>query len=234
MDGASLFLDFDGTLVDLIDQPDAVTADKDLRALLLDLDANLDGRLAIVSGRSLAQLDTMLGPLAQRVGLAGSHGIEMRWRGLDYRPERPATFDLAAERMHGFAAAHVGAIVEEKSFGVALHYRRCPGVGAAARSLAQQLAQECNLVVQEGKMMIELRLPGGGKDTAIRWMMAQPAMAGTHPVFIGDDVTDEVGFVAATALGGAGILVGLPRPTDAQYRLPRPAAVHAWLRQDAA
>lgn len=226
---SSLFLDLDGTLLELIDQPDKVVADAQLRDLLGRLTDRLDGRLAIVSGRSIAQMDAILGPIAHNVAISGSHGSEHRWQGVAAHPVRPRTLDEAAERFRDFADAHAGVLVEDKSFGVALHYRMAPSIEADAQALAMALAETLDLKFQPGKMMAELRLPGGDKGKAVHSLMARAPMAGTLPYFIGDDDTDEPGFVAAQMLGGAGILVGNRTPTAAIYALPDPAAVGDWL-----
>jgi trehalose 6-phosphate phosphatase len=229
LEGASLFLDFDGTLVELVDRPDEVVADDSLRGLLDALNARLDGRLAVISGRSLAQLDAMLGPVAQAIALSGSHGCENRWQGISARPHRPPTLDTAAARLRPFAADYPGMLVEEKSFGVALHYRLCPEAEDAAVAFAWQVARDLDLVLQGGKLMIEIRMPGGDKGVAVRRLMRRPIMRGTRPVFIGDDRTDEPAFEAAAELGGSGIFVGAPRETGATYLLPDPATTRAWL-----
>jgi trehalose 6-phosphate phosphatase len=226
---SSLFLDLDGTLLDLIDQPDKVVADAPLRDLLGRLTDRLDGRLAIVSGRSIAQMDAILGPIAHHVAISGSHGSEHRWRGVAAHPVRPRALDEAAERFRDFADAHAGVLIEDKSFGVALHYRMAPGIEADAQALAMALAETLDLQFQPGKMMAELRLPGGDKGKAVHSLMARAPMAGTRPYFLGDDDTDEPGFVAAQMLGGAGILVGSRAQTAATYALPDPAAVRVWL-----
>lgn len=231
LEGASLFLDFDGTLVDLIDRPDAVIADAALRALLRDLDIKLGGRLALVSGRSLAQLDAILGPVAQIVALSGSHGSEHRWRGIAAQPHRPATLDEAATRLRSFAKARPGIIVEEKSYGVALHYRGRPDAEQEARKVAWDLASELELHLQDGKMMVELRVAGGDKGLAVGRMMRRAPMLGTRPIFIGDDLTDETAFAAVTDLGGFGILVGSRGKTAATFGLPDPASVRTWLTE---
>ncbi|HWJ68648.1 MAG TPA: trehalose-phosphatase [Sphingobium sp.] len=228
---ASLFLDLDGTMLELIDQPDQVVADAALQALLARLSDRLAGRLAIVSGRSIAQIDAILGPVAQHLAVSGSHGSEHRWRGVAAHPVRPATLDEAHDRFRDFADAHAGVLVENKSFGVALHYRMAPAAGAEAEALAAALAEQHDLHLQPGKMMTELRLPGGDKGKAIQMLMSRPPMAGTRPWFVGDDATDEPGFVAAHALGGAGVLVGPRRPTAALYALADPAAVRTWLER---
>lgn len=234
LQGASLFLDLDGTLLDLIDDPDAVVADDGLRALLRRLSDRLDGRLAIISGRSLAQIGKLLGSVADHLVLSGSHGCEFSTNGTVTSLPRPAALDEAGFRFHAFHAGREGMFVEEKSLGVGLHYRRAPGVEPEARALAKDLATELGLMVQLGKAMVELRVPGGDKGFAIHHLMASAPMAGTLPVFAGDDVTDEAGFVAARELGGAGILVGGHFSTSALYTLPDPAAVRRWLADFAA
>jgi len=216
-------------MLDLIDRPELVVADAPLRTLLARLRERLDGRLAIVSGRSIAQMDAILGPVARHLALSGSHGSEHRWRGVDAHPVRPKSLDEARARFQAFAAAHSGVLVENKSFGVALHYRMAPTAGEAAEALAAMLARQLDLQFQPGKMMAELRLPGGDKGKAVHMLMDRAPMAGTTPWFVGDDATDEAGFAAAHALGGAGVLVGARRPTAALYALPDPAAVRRWL-----
>jgi len=205
-----------------------------LRTLLARLADRLDDRIAIVSGRSIAQIDRILGEVSHRVAVSGSHGSEHRWRGIEAHPVRSPAFDRIAERFIAFAADHPGVLVENKTFGVALHYRMAPAAEAAALNLAQVEADRHDLLLQPGKMMVELRLPGGDKGTAVRALMDRPPMAGTRPVFVGDDATDEPGFSAAQALGGFGILVGNRHPTAARFALASPAALRGWLERLAA
>lgn len=229
LSGASLFIDFDGTLVDLIDHPDDVFADAALRQLLSRLVDRGGGGVAIISGRSIEQLDRMLGPVAQAIALSGSHGSEHRSGGVIIRPERPVALDVAAERFREFATRHPGMLVEIKSLGVALHYRQAPDSEAKASAFATDIGTMLGLTVQPGNMMVELRVPGSDKGSAVNRLMETPAMTGTRPIFIGDDLTDEPGFAAAKRLGGHGILVGKPRATEADYGLPDTIAVRAWL-----
>lgn len=229
LDGASLFIDFDGTLVELARHPDGVAVTDTLRALLARLHARHSGRVAIVSGRSIAQLDALLGPVARLIALSGSHGCEHRWDGISAHPIVPPSLEHVAVAMRDFAAVRPGMLVEEKSFGVALHYRGAPDAEEEACRLAIALAAEYALVAQHGKMVIEVRPPGSDKGVPVRRLMARARMAGTRPIFLGDDLTDEAGFHAAQKLGGAGVLVGPPRPTIARYRLPEPAAARDWL-----
>lgn len=228
LDGVSLFLDFDGTLVDLAPRPDAVVVTAGLLDRLERLATRMPERVAIVSGRSLAQLDAMLGDYAARVAVAGSHGAERRLAGAAADGvDRPSGLDDAGAALERFAAEN-GLIYEEKSFGAALHYRADPSQEGGAAALAEELAAAHRLVLQRGKMMVELRAPGT-KGLAVRALMAEAAMAGTRPLFFGDDVTDEDGFEAAAALGGAGVLVGPARPTAASHALSDPAALLDWM-----
>lgn len=134
-------------------------------------------------------------------------------------------------RFRTFALDYPGALVEEKSFGVALHYRMAPQAEAAAKSLAVALSDELDLHLQEGKMVVELRVAGGDKGAAVQRLMRRSPMTGTSPVFAGDDVTDESGFAAARELGGHAILIGEPRPTAANFALSSPRALREWLRE---
>lgn len=216
-------------MLDLIDRPDAVVADAGLKQLLARLDARLGGRLAVVSGRSIAQIDRILGNIARHIAVSGSHGSEHRWQDIHAHPVRPAAFDHVAARFIAFADAHPGVLVEDKAFGIALHYRMAPQTETEAIALARDMAERHDLQLQPGRMMVELRLAGGDKGTAVRMLMDRAPMAGTRPVFVGDDLTDEPAFAAADALGGFGILIGNRQPTDARFGLADPAALRVWL-----
>jgi trehalose 6-phosphate phosphatase len=226
---ASLFLDLDGTLLDIVDRPEDVFADRDVCDLLALAAVRLNGRVAIVSGRSVEQIDAILGEVATRLAISGSHGCEHRWRGVLARPNRPESLDRAADRLRDFVRSREGVLLEEKSYGVAIHYRLAPTAEAASHSIAAALANELDLEIQHGKMVVELRVTGGDKGRAVHRMMARAPMAGTTPIFIGDDVTDEAGFSTARELGGHGILVGLARKSAADYRLASPTQLRAWL-----
>ena len=151
--GAALFLDFDGTLAPIADTPDGVHVDDDLLALLAALRRKLDGRLAIVSGRSIATLRDFG---FQNFLLAGTHGLEFAAPGAapDAPPRLPA-IDAVERAFHIFADTRPGVLVERKSISVGLHFRGAPDCGEAAGLLAHQLAEEHGLAVQAGKMLFE-------------------------------------------------------------------------------
>lgn len=232
LNGAALFLDFDGTLVPLADTPDAVHVDDDLLTMLVRLRDRLDGRLAIVSGRSIATLrDLGFGDFL----LSGTHGLEFAHPGETVKaPPRLPAIDAVEAAFHAFADDKPGLLVERKSISVGLHFRGAPQWGEAAGALADLLARDHGLALQHGKMLYELRPGGADKGSALTALMQDAPMAGGVPVFIGDDVTDEEGFAAATELGGAGILVGTPRPTLASFFLEQVAAVRHYLSEGAA
>jgi trehalose 6-phosphate phosphatase len=228
--GAALFLDFDGTLVELASAPDAISLAPEVAPLLKRLDGKLKGRLALVSGRAIADLERHL----ECAGLAvsGSHGFELRLRDGSLAPlGRRLDLSKARESVRAFADSAPGLLVEEKPFGIALHYRQAPDEEERARAVMRELAGEGALVLQEGKMVLELRPRGVDKGDALRAFMAEPDFADARPIFVGDDMTDEDAFVAAAELGGAGVLVGPPRPTAAQWRLESVPAVLEWLNR---
>lgn len=227
--GSALFLDFDGTLVDLADAPDAIRVPGELHLLLHDLAERLDGRLAIVSGRSLADLDRHLP--GQTIAMAGSHGLEVRLAdGARLPLAVPSEIDSAREEIRSFASQREGLLVEEKPASIALHFRRAPALGPEVNGFLAELAARSGLELLGGKMVGELRPRGADKGDAVRAFMAEPEFAGARPVFVGDDLTDEHAFAAAAALGGAGVLVGPARPTAAAYRIEDVDGVATWLR----
>jgi trehalose 6-phosphate phosphatase len=225
---AALFLDFDGTLAPLAPRPEDVRKDDELNRLLVRLAGKLHGRLAVVSGRTVTDVDRLLGGAAPAV--AGVHGLERR--SVDGRIARaapPPGLEPAREALAAFCSARPGLLLEDKGLGVALHYRQAPDCAGAARSLAARLADEHGLAFQPGDMVAELRAPGADKGAAVRAFMSEPPFAGAVPVFVGDDLTDEHGFEAAVALGGRGVLVGPPRQSAARERLEDVPAVRAWI-----
>ena len=226
--GAALFLDFDGTLVELADSPGAIRVSPGLTPMLERLRERLDGRLAIVSGRSLADLERHL-PL-HGVAFSGSHGLELRLADGTRLPlSIPIGLDEVRARVEAFAAPIPGLIVEAKPAGIALHYRLAPDQAARADAFMAALARQRGFSLQRGAMVIELRPDGADKGDALRAFMSEPEFIGARPLFVGDDLTDEHAFAAAAALGGAGILVGPARASAARHRLVSVAAVAAWL-----
>lgn len=225
---AALFLDFDGTLVEIAERPDAIAVDARLGILMNRLLSLLEGRVAILSGRPASEIRALFG--AQLLTVVGSHGMEFHWAdgGID-RIERPAGLADALCAMRALAAVDSRLLVEDKPLGAALHFRGAPETESRCHKLASELAERHRLYLQRGKMMIEVRASGGDKGSAIRTLMAEPPFQSARPVFMGDDLTDEPGFAMAAQLGGAGILVGPARASAACYRLAGVAETLDWL-----
>ena len=229
-EASALFLDLDGTLAAFRRQPGLVGPDPERTRRLRALNVALDGRLAILSGRTLEDIDRILE--GSVVAAAGVHGLERRASdgAVTRRPAHPA-IETAADALARFAAAHPGVAVEPKGPSVALHYRAAPEAADMAQALVRRLAESLGLTVQMGALVAELRTPGADKGDALLAFMSEAGFNGAHPVMIGDDLTDEAAFEVAAGLGGFGILVGDPRPTAAAFGLRDVQAVHAFLDQ---
>jgi trehalose 6-phosphate phosphatase len=228
LDAAALFLDLDGTLAAIAPTPGEVGPDAHRTALLARLERRLDGRLAILSGRSIAEVDRILDGAVRSV--AGVHGLERRPPdGVIIRQAPHPALGRVEETLENFARGQRGLLVEGKIQSVALHYRGHPPAEDACLDLAHRLAVAHGLSVQEGRMVVELRTPGPDKGDSLRLFMEAAPFAGFNPVMVGDDLTDEHAFEAAADLGGWSALVGAPHPTVAEHRLADPEAVLAWL-----
>ncbi len=228
-DGVALFLDIDGTLLDLAATPDGVYVDHAVTALLPALARRLSGALALITGRAIAGADDLFPGL--HLPIAGLHGLVRRAAdGSLHSHPPPAGIEPLRADMAGFAARHRGVLLEDKGVTLALHYRQAPRLAPQVyRFMRERLAGLRGAwYLQPGKGILEIRPSGGDKGTAVRDYMAEEPFAGRLPVFVGDDRTDEHGFAAAAALGGWGVKVGRGS-TQARYRLPQVAAVRAWL-----
>ena len=224
----ALVLDLDGVLAPIVARPTDVGPDPRRNFILRLLSGRLDQRLAIVSGRTLAEVSAITENTVRAI--AGVHGLERR-TALGHEVVATADPDLeeAAAVFRALARAQPELLVEEKGLSVALHYRACPAACEAVREAARRLEAATDLVLQEGDMVAELRTAGADKGQAVEAFMAEGPFQGYLPIFVGDDLTDEDGFMAAAAAGGYGILVGSVRQTAARYRLDDVPAVLDWL-----
>lgn len=232
LDGSALFLDVDGTLVAIEREPEAVVVSEALRTLLGRLIRATDGALALVSGRSIDQLDRLFAPIM--VSASGLHGLERRLlpEGIARSLEANHALDAARAELRRFAGSHRGTLFEDKGLTLALHYRMAAEHRETARALVQGLVDAAPdaLVLLEGKMVFELKPPGFDKGRAIVAFMEQPPFQGRCPIFAGDDVTDEAGFKTIKEMQGVAVKVGADeRPTEAGYGLPSVEAMLDWL-----
>ncbi|MBP7704807.1 MAG: trehalose-phosphatase [Caulobacter sp.] len=228
----ALFLDLDGTLAAIAPTPDAVGPDPHRNALLKALGPRLGGRLAVLSGRQVDDIDRILDGAV--ICVAGVHGLQRRTiEGTrDDEPPHKSLGDVDG-MLECFARSHRGLLLERKPSALALHYRGHPPAEEACLEFAHRIGFANGLTVQEGQMVVELRTPGPDKGDALNAFMEAAPFVGAMPVMVGDDLTDEHAFRAAVALGGYGVLVGDERPTAARYRLRDPAAVLGWLEEAA-
>lgn len=229
-DDWALFLDVDGCLLEFADRPDAVAVPAALRAALEALSARLDGALALVSGRSLATLDTLFAPL--RLPSAGLHGLERRDAG-GKMAEAPAPAPLLAkvrQDARRIAERHPGALVEDKGAALALHWRGAPGAADDLRAFAAAaLPWLQGYRVQPGDHVVELRPASADKGDAIAAFLGEAPFKARRPVFAGDDLTDEHGFEVVNARDGLSVLVGGRKGSAARFGLRDPADVLGWL-----
>lgn len=227
--GDALFLDLDGTLVDLAATPGAVRVAPDLVRVLGALQLRLDGRLAIVSGRPIEEIDALLAPLV--LPAAGVHGMQRR--GADGVLNCAPLPALAAAHAcaDALAARHPGVWVEAKYGALAVHFRQAPAAGPLCRAALEQVVRKTpQLLLMEGKMIVEVKSAGVDKGTAIRDFMAAPPFAGHRPVFVGDDTTDEAGFALVQGGGGIAIKVGAGSSV-ARHRIGSPPELRGALAQ---
>jgi trehalose 6-phosphate phosphatase len=224
----ALFLDLDGTLLDIAAAPDKVVTPSRLTDALARVGAALDGALAVVSGRSLDEVDRLLSPL--RLPIAAEHGALIRLpsgvierNSATRRPPREWIDHLrqATCEWHGI-------LVEEKTYSVALHYRLAPDRKNAVRDLAMSFvrAAPARFELLTAKQAFEIRPKGITKGQAVERLMRQEPFRGRQPVFVGDDVTDEDGMEVAVRLGGVGLNVGAVFGGQ-------PLAVRDWLKRAA-
>lgn len=228
-----MFLDLDGTLAPIAPRPQDVGPSEPRNSLLRLLSDRLNGRLAIVSGRSIDDIDRIVESAIACVG--GLHGLERRSQeGANIRPAPHPGLHEALARIRAFAADRPLLMTEDKGLSIALHFRGAPEAERDVLEFARGVAAATELALQEGAMVVELKTPGADKGDAVRAFMLETPFRGAVPIFVGDDLTDEHGFGAVQSHGGFGVLVGPRRQTAAIARLDDVEQVLAWIRNSLA
>ena len=229
---SALFLDFDGTLVDLAPRPDAVIVPLGLVGTLQVLNDYLDGALALISGRPIEQIDGYLRPL--HLPVAGVHGAERRSGDGDITLVATHPLQRVEEAAAALTARHPQLRIENKRGSVALHYRQAPELEALCLQTMQAAVEDSpGLTLLRGKMVVEAKPGGASKARAIEAFLQEAPFAGRVPVFVGDDCTDEVGFAAVQRMRGLGVKVGAGASV-AWQRIESPVALRDQLQQAAA
>ncbi|MDP9084502.1 MAG: trehalose-phosphatase [Pseudomonadota bacterium] len=229
-----LFLDVDGTLIELTDSPSETFAGPALKTLLVHVAERLGGALALVSGRSISSLDSLFAPL--RLPAAGLHGVERRkatgvMQGASFTDSQ---LDRARVALQALLSAHPGTSLEDKGRTLAVHFRMAPQFEASLRESMIAISQPLgsNYHIQEGNKVLEIKPRGFTKATAIKAFMSEPPFSGRTPVFVGDDLTDQDGFHFVEERGGISVAVG--DRVQGQYGVKDAAGVYHWLEGIAA
>jgi trehalose 6-phosphate phosphatase len=228
----ALFLDVDGTLLEIAATPDRVRVPASLRNTLRISFEREHGALALLSGRSLDDLDDLFSPCD--FPASGKHGLEVRLpSGKVIRPEiDPSVLDRARHWLGILQKDNSGLLLEDKGVALAMHYRLVPKLAPEVEVVMNEMAIDLGeaFIARPGKFVYELMPRGFDERSAIQLLMKEREFAGRTPVFVGDDPTDEVGFQAVNEMGGHSIRVGNLEKTAAQYRFSSVSTVVAWLR----
>lgn len=230
-DRDALLLDFDGTLVEIAQRPEDVDVPPDLPGLIDRLVARFSGAVALVSGRPVAELDRFLAPA--RFIASGLHGAERRddLDGPVTRLVAPETLEPIRAGLREAGIEGNGVRIEDKSASIAVHFRAAPEQCEDILRLLHELAAPfADLSVLAGKMVAEVKPSAHTKATAVHRIMDLGVFKGRRPLYIGDDVTDEDGMRAASALGGGGVKVG-SGPTVAEHRIDSVEVLRSALRR---
>jgi trehalose 6-phosphate phosphatase len=226
----AIFLDVDGTLLDFADDPLSVRPGASLLALLHALHQALDGALALVSGRELADLDRLFN--ASRWAAAGLHGLQLRDADGNRRNFAVAPADQTRMRdaTQALARRFDGVQLEDKQVAIALHCRRAPAQLPALHEAATTLMKQLpGYELQPGNLVLEFKPTGMDKGRAVLELLRRAPFAGRRPVYLGDDLTDEHAFASINSRHGLSVRIGTREPSLAQSTLPGPAAAEAWL-----
>lgn len=228
----ALFLDVDGTLLDIADRPDRVTVPAGLVDALAGAERKLDGALAVITGREIGEIDRLFRPLKLRA--AAVHGAELRFDPDAQSAPAPGTAELPASLWNGLTEAlreFPGTFAENKRYSFAVHYRLAPAVKEPLRKAVMRVVQaepESAVEVMDARRAIELKAPGYDKGRAVASFLAVPPFLDRTSIYIGDDITDEAAFAAVSARGGFAYSVGRLRP-GASGTFASPGEVRAWL-----
>ena len=232
----AFLLDVDGTILDIAASPRQVWVPADLRRTLPRLATATGGALALVSGRSINDIDLIFSPL--QFAAVGVHGAEMRLSGDGEVRPRVAPLRTALKRkLATVGELGPGILVEDKGYSLALHYRLAPQKGpallAAVTKICQSEGDEERVEILPGKLMVDVKPAGINKGDAVSELMQHAPFAGRRPIFIGDDTTDVPVFNLVPKFGGLAFSVGgIAAAVDGHFDTPE--AVRAWLARIAA
>lgn len=226
----AILLDIDGTILDLAPSPQQVWVPPGLRRSLARLDGLTGGAMALVSGRSLHDIDLIFSPLESAA--IGGHGAELRAAAGAAPTGRVAPLSPALKRkLAGVTEIGPGILAEDKGYSLALHYRLAPDKEAELRAAVEAIcatAAPDSVEILPGKLVMEIKAAGVSKASAVCDLMTYPPFAGRNPIFIGDDTTDVPVFGVIPKFGGLAFSVG-KIIADVNGHFDTPESVRAWL-----
>lgn len=231
----ALFLDIDGTLIDIAETPDDVVVPLELPQQLAEVSSRLDGAMALVSGRSIRSIDALFSPY--QFAAAGLHGTEIRRERngqIDRKIVEGASLDDARRELAGLAERWPGMIIEDKEISIAVHYRQVPEAFSQVDSHVDTLLRKLGpaWVRQDGKMVVEIHSNASSKGTAIAELMTVSPFIGRKPIAIGDDLTDETMFEFVNSTAGRSIKVGTSAHASlAKFSVGSASTIRHWISQ---
>lgn len=214
---AALIIDFDGLLREFAESPQELCLPATTKILLHSLRARLDGALALISGRRIAELDAMLTPY--RFCCAGMHGAETRdsaghmWT----HPIDARAFDSARAILSQLIARHPGLLLEDKGCSLALHFEHEPERRVLARTAMKSAADVLGLgfTLRAGNYEYDIHPSTATQTNAIAAFLEQAPFRGRTPVLIGDYATDEDAFAFVRASRGLAVRVAADQSLSA-------------------
>ena len=229
--GVALFLDIDGTLLEICDKPELVKVNDNLIKLILKIEKCLDGALAFISGRAILEVDQLFKPL--KLPTSGKHGAERRDASGKTHIAKNNAFNITSsmvKTLEKFVYSNPGTILENKKQTLALHFRLKPQIEKQAEDLINGLiSNHAELELLKGKMVLEIKPKATHKGTAIAQFMKEYPFAGKTPFFFGDDASDETGFEIINSMNGISVCVNPPVNSVAKFKLDTVSSVINWL-----
>lgn len=224
----AVFLDLDGTLLEIAEHPDAVTPSDELKGILAKLPAATDGAIALISGRTVEDVDRIVAPY--RLAVAGVHGTQRRSTEgrMSHASMTSEWVEHVSPALERFVDRHPGLVLENKGLSLAIHYRRRPELENVVLEFVAGLELPRDIEILRGRKVVELKSSHADKGKAIDAYMSESPFRNRTPVFVGDDVTDEAGFRVVNEMGGVSVKVG-SGPTAARWTLPNVSHVLSWL-----
>ena len=226
----AILLDIDGTILDIAPTPRQVWVPPELRHTLARLQELTGGALALVSGRKLSEIDLLFAPL--KLAAIGGHGAEIRpVPGTEPQTRATSLSDDLKRKLAALTELGPDVLVEDKGYSLALHYRLAPALGPALHAAVARICAQMpsgTVEILPGKAVVEVTPARVSKALAVRELMKYPPFTDRHPIFIGDDVTDEPVFGVIPKFGGLGFSVGRIVPgIDGHF--DKPEDVRSWL-----